>query len=133
MTRPERTKRPRKAQRIPEGLTADERAARLRQPTPPEPTRLRDRGLILGVCACGLLAGEALQLAVRDVDWQSGKVKVRQGKGKKDRILWVNEQSLEWLRRWRERRPVQDAVLFTTLAGAPLRDNYLRKMVKRYG
>jgi len=48
-------------------------------------------------------------------------------------VLWLNEEALEWLRRWRERRPVQRAVLFTTLAGKPLRDNYLRVMVKRYG
>jgi hypothetical protein len=34
---------------------------------------------------CGLQAKEALQLAVKDIDRPSGKLKVRQGKGKKDR------------------------------------------------
>jgi len=133
MTRPRRAKSPRKAQRIPEVLTADERAALLQQPTPRYPTGLRNRCLMLVMLDCGLRAREALQLAVRDIDWQSGKVKVRQGKGRKDRVLWLNEQALDWLRKWRERRPGPGALLFTTLAGKPLRDNYLRVMVKRYG
>jgi len=133
MTRPRRAKSPRKAHRIPEVLTAEERAALLQRTTPRYPTGLRNRCLMLVMLDCGLRAREALQLAVRDIDWQSGKVKVRQGKGRKDRILWLNEQALDWLRKWRERRPGQGALLFTTLAGKPLRDNYLRVMIKRYG
>ncbi len=133
MTRQRRAKGPQKAHRLPEVLTAEERAALLQQTTPRYPTGLRNRCLMLVMLDCGLRAREALQLAVRDIDWQSGKLKVRQGKGKKDRVLWLNEAALEWLRQWRERRPGQGAVLFTTLAGEPLRDNYLRAMVKRYG
>jgi site-specific recombinase XerD len=133
MTRGKQTPGPRKAQRIPEVLTAEERAVLLKQTTPRYPTGLRNRCLMLVMLDCGLRAREALQLEGRDIDWQSGKLKVRQGKGKKDRVLWLNEEALEWLRRWRERRLVQKAVLFTTLAGKPLRDNYLRVMVKRYG
>jgi site-specific recombinase XerD len=133
MTRQGRAQSPRKAHRIPEVLTTDERAALLTQPTPRYATGLRNRCLMLVMVDCGLRAREALQLEARDIDSQSGKLKVRQGKGKKDRVLWLNEAALEWLRRWRERRPVQTAALFTTLAGKPLRDNYLRVMVKRYG
>jgi integrase/recombinase XerD len=118
---------------VPEVLTAEERAALLKQTTPRYPTGLRNRCLMLVMLDCGLRAREALQLEGRDIEWQSGKLKVRQGKGKKDRVLWLNEAALEWLRRWRERRPRAGTLLFTTLAGAPLRDNYLRAMVKRYG
>ena len=49
--------------------------------------------------------------------------------GKKDRALWLNDEALEWLRKWRERQPVQTMLLFTTLVGAPLRDNYQRAEV----
>jgi integrase/recombinase XerD len=125
--------RTRQAQRLPETLTAEERQALLRQTHPRYPTGLRNRCLLLVMLDCGLRARETLQLAVRDLDWQSGTLKVRQGKGKKDRVLWLNEAALEWLRRWREKRPVPSALLFTTLAGKPLWDNYLRAMVKRYG
>jgi integrase/recombinase XerD len=35
----------------------------------------------------GLRAAEVLALTVYDIEWLSGKLTVRQGKGKKDRIL----------------------------------------------
>ncbi|MEE8291204.1 MAG: tyrosine-type recombinase/integrase, partial [Candidatus Tectomicrobia bacterium] len=77
-------------------------------------------------------------LKVKDLDWMSGKLKVKQGKGKMDRILWLNPQALEVLRKWREKRPQQadgrpTELLFTTLDGKLLSDRYLRVMVKRYG
>ncbi len=81
----------------------------------------------------GLRASEVLKLKVKDLDWMTGKLKVRQGKGKKDRILWLNPQALEVLRKWREKKPQQTDMLFTTLGGKLLSDRYLRAMVKRYG
>jgi integrase/recombinase XerD len=80
----------------------------------------------------GLRVSEVLSLRVSEVDWMSGKVTVKQGKGRKDRILWLNEDALGQLRAWRERRPVATELLFTTLAGKRVRDNYLWAMVKRY-
>jgi integrase len=43
----------------------------------------------------GLRAAEVLALTVYDLDWLSGQLTVRQGKGKKDRILWLNEPVLD--------------------------------------
>jgi integrase/recombinase XerD len=80
----------------------------------------------------GLRAAEVLALTVYDVDWLSGTLTVRQGKGRKDRILWLNEPVLEDLRRWRARRPGHDGgLLFTTLKGTPIHSSALRAMVKR--
>jgi integrase len=80
----------------------------------------------------GLRAAEVLALTVYDVDWLSGQLTVRQGKGKKDRILWLNERVLEDLRHWRARRPAQaQGLLFTTLQGTPIHASALRAMVKR--
>jgi integrase/recombinase XerD len=56
---------------------------------------------------------------------------VVQGKGKKDRILWLNEDDLELLGRWRGKRNIQSDLLFTTLQGEPIDDRYVRNMVKR--
>ena len=82
----------------------------------------------------GLRSNEVINLKVKDVDWSSGKVKVIQGKGKKDRIVWINEDSLEWLRKWREQRPdSKGGHLFTTLKGDPVKDSYMRAMLARYG
>jgi integrase/recombinase XerD len=78
----------------------------------------------------GLRSSEVLNLKVRDVDWMSGKLMVRQGKGKKDRALWLNEEDLEILRKWRERKP-ESPRLFTTLKGDPINARYLRALVER--
>ena len=48
----------------------------------------------------GLRAAEVLQVKIRDIDWSSGKLMVRQGKGKKDRSLWVGEEDLALLQLW---------------------------------
>src|SRR5712671_2967657 len=73
-------------------------------------------------------------LTVYDVDWLSGQFTVRQGKGKKDRILWLNETLLDELRRWRARRPASPTgLLFPTRTGTPVYSAALRAMVKRRG
>ena len=79
----------------------------------------------------GLRSSEVLNLKVNDLNWMSGKLSIRQGKGQKDRILWLNEEDLELLQLWRERHPEQRDLLFTTLQGRPVSDRYLRAMVKR--
>jgi len=124
--------KPRKAQRIPEVLTKEEIAALLAQPNPRYPTGLRNLCLMKVMLDAGLRASELLKLSTHDIDWRSGKLKVVEGKGRKDRVLWINEDCLLLLRRWREVKPDSTTTLFTTLNGKPLIDRYLRAMVKRY-
>jgi integrase len=64
----------------------------------------------------GLRVSEVLNLRVRDIEWMSGKLMVREGKGKKDRTLWVNDELLDLLKRWREKRS-QGEYLFSTHQG----------------
>ena len=84
----------------------------------------------------GLRLSEAIGLQWRDLDLISGRLFVRQGKGAKDRTLWVGETDLEALRRWRSRQVhavghVAEHV-FTTLAGSPVSGRYVQQMVRRY-
>ena len=123
---------PRKGRTLPAVLTLEERTALLNQPNRRAPTGLRNLCLLHVMLDAGLRAAEALAVRGRDVEWMSGKVTVRQGKGKKDRILWLNDIALEALRQWRERRPIPATRLFTTLQGTPIYSAYLRVMVKRY-
>jgi integrase/recombinase XerD len=119
---------------LPTTLTAAEAAALLRSANPRFPTGHRDRCLMQLMLNAGLRAAEVLALTVYDIDWMSGKLVVRQGKGGKDRVLWLNEGVLEALRRWRERRPQPaNGLLFTTLHGTPLHASQLRAMVKCRG
>jgi integrase/recombinase XerC len=79
----------------------------------------------------GLRCAEALSLRPRDVDLQRFLLRV-QGKGRKERVVPIEPALETYLREWRARRPSGET-FFTTLAGAPVGDRYVRKMVKRYG
>ena len=127
-----REKGQRKARRLPEILTGEEQTRLLEQPNPECKTGLRNLCMIRIMLNIGLRASEVIFLKVKHIDWMSGKVYVRQGKGNKDRVLWLGEEDLELLRQWREVKP-ESEYLFTTLQGNTLNDRYLRAMVKRLG
>jgi integrase/recombinase XerD len=80
---------------------------------------------------CGLRASEVLNLELCHLDLNAGILTVRNGKGGKDRQLWVNQDTLELVKRWLKARPVQSKLVFTTLEGGPVHDRALRAMVKR--
>ncbi len=117
--------------KLPEVLNDAERRTLLSAPRIQAPTGHRDLCLISLMLNAGLRASEVLNLHVGDIDWTSGQLMVRQGKGAKDRALWLNEPDLELLRSWRARRPVTSERLFITLKGTPVKDRDLREMVKR--
>jgi len=122
--------------KIPEVLTAEEQAALLREPNPRYPTGERNRLMLSVMLNTGLRLSEATGLRWREVDLNSGKLIVRQGKGAKDRTLWVGERDLGLLRHWRERQakvvPGAPSHVFTTLDGKPVSNRYVQEMVKRY-
>lgn len=118
------------ARRLPDTLNNQERILLLSQPNKNAPTGLRDLAMISLMLNAGLRASEVLNIFVKDVDWTSGKLIIKHGKGKKDRIVWINEQDLNILRQWREKKPDSN-LFFTTLKGNIIDDRYLRAMVKR--
>ncbi len=119
--------------KLPETLTEDECTKLTSQPKPRYPTGLRDLCMIRLMLNTGLRAAECLSLKVNDLDWMTGKLMVWEGKGKRDRTLWVNEDVLTLLRKWKQRRPTNGELLFTTLQGNKINDRALRAMVKRRG
>ncbi len=96
--------------KLPETLTPDECTALVAQPKPRYPTGLRDLAMIRLMLNTGLRAAECLNLQVGHIDWMTGKLMVREGKGKRDRTLWMNEDVLTLLRKWREKRSAQSDV-----------------------
>ena len=121
--------------KIPEVLTQDEQERLLAQPNPRYPTGARNKTMIQLMLDTGLRLSEACNLKWNDIDLNTGKLMVRQGKGAKDRALWIGEQDLELLRTWRERQAKDvkgnPAHVFTTLAGKPVSPRYVQKMVAR--
>ena len=120
-----------RVKKLPETLNTQERKALLAAPRLQAPTGHRDLCMMTLMLNAGLRASEVLHLRGRDIDWTSGQLMVREGKGKKDRSLWLSEPDLDLLRAWKSRRPVAGELLFTTLRGTPIKDRDLRAMVKR--
>ena len=66
----------------------------------------RGRLLLRLAYACGLRVSELMHLRVADIDSSRGVIVVRQGKGRKDRLVPLSPQMLEELRAyWRGHRP----------------------------
>lgn len=120
-----------RGRKLPESLNVEEVKGLLAQPNPRYPTGLRNLCMLKVMLQIGLRASEVLKLKSTDIDWRNGKLKVVEGKGKKDRILWLNEDCLDVVRLWKQKKPESD-FFFCTLDGKKIGDRYLRTMVKRY-
>lgn len=121
--------------KLPVVLTEDEQARLLEQPNPRYLTGKRNRTTLNLMLNTGLRLAEATALKWRDLDLTTGKLMVRQGKGAKDRTLWVAEADTKRLRSWRERQAKECGEykhVFTTLQGKPLGHRYVQRMVARY-
>jgi len=108
----------------------------LDQPNPRYPTGQRNHLILKIMLDTGLRASEATNLKWNHIDLMSGKLMVREGKGSKDRSLWLSEDDLGLLQEWKKRQADEIdkkcSYIFTTLNGDPIQNRYLRKMVKRY-
>lgn len=98
-------------------------------------TPQRNKTMIKLMLNTGLRVSEVINLKWRYIDLQPGKLKVINGKGGKDRVLWFNDSTLNLLRVWRERqaKEVGDMdYVFTASTGNKLKDRDIRSMVYRY-
>ena len=83
----------------------------------------------------GLRLSEMLDLCWKDINLMTGQLKVVQGKGKRDRILWISDTMLEELQSWREDQAEHIGVteyVFSNRYGKRLADRDVREMVNRY-
>ena len=107
----------------------------MRQCSRRAPTGVRNRALIAVCWRCGLRIGEALALAVKDFDPESGTLVVQRGKGGKRRVVGVDAGTVALVGRWLElrgkRRIPKGGPLFCTLAGRPLDQSYIRHLLPR--
>ena len=122
--------------RPPVTLTGKEQKTLLAQPNPRYPTGERNHLLLRLMLDTGLRLAEATGLEWANIDIATARLLVRQGKGAKDRVLWLGESLLECLGRWRKRQvrvcPSAPDHVFTTLQGQPLQHRYVQEMVRRY-
>jgi integrase/recombinase XerD len=91
----------------------------------------RDRVLFQTAYACGLRLGELLHLRCTDIDSARMFVVVRQGKGRKDRLVPLSQRLLDELRLyWRRYRP--GTWLFPgARPGRPLCESFVQRLCQR--
>ncbi len=117
--------------KLPEILDDQEQAALLLAPNQKAPTGCRNHAILKVMLDAGLRASEAISLKEGDINWRSGQLTVRCGKGGRDRTLWINSSCLEALEAWRKIKPAS-TYLFCTLNGGVMCGRYVREFVKRY-
>lgn len=103
-----------------------------------DPLGLRDRTMMEVLYSTGIRRFELAGLQVYDLDTDRGTVTIRQGKGRKDRIVPIGERALHWISRYLDEvRPSlvvlpDDGVLFLNEQGRPLALDYLTNLMKGY-
>ena len=128
---------PRMEYRLPKTiLTVSEIEQVLAQPDVHDPLGLRDRALMEMLYCTGIRRRELAGLKLYDIDTERGTVTIRQGKGKKDRVLPLGERAAAWVEKYiHEARPrivfdPDDYTLFLSNAGEPFSLDYLTQLVR---
>ncbi len=102
------------------------------------PYGVRDRAMLETLYSTGVRRMELVNLQLYDIDAARQTLLVREGKGRKDRLLPLGDRALEWVERYRlEVRPglargADEGCLFLTDYGEPWRRGRLGDMVKKY-
>ncbi len=122
---------------LPKSLTETEVEALLDAPAVEDVLGLRDRAMLELLYASGLRVSELVSAGVAQVNLNQGVVRIT-GKGGKERLVPIGEESLSWLERYlREGRPELlkgklCAALFVTQRGAAMTRQAFWYLVKRY-
>lgn len=122
---PELIDRPRKPKQLPNVLSKEEVKQILEAPA-----NIKHRAMLSLVYACGLRRGELLNLRIHDVDSKRMLLKVRQAKGRKDRIVPLPEGILQLLRTYYKYARPHTYLFEGTNKGEPYSEGSLQKVLK---
>jgi integrase/recombinase XerD len=132
---------PRKVQHIPHNvLSASEVEAVIMQVDLGWWLGLRDRALLEVLYSTGIRRFELCKLQCRDIFMESGVVLIREGKGRKDRMVPIGERALAWVEKYKQDlRPVlvakedkDEGTLFLSCRGKSMAAANLNRIVSDY-
>jgi len=130
---------PRVGHRLPKAvLTASEVEQILIQTDVKDVLGLRDRAILETFYSTGMRRLELARLKVWDVDLERATVCIRQGKGKKDRLIPLGDRTALWVSKYvEESRPrlvtePDDKTLFVSNVGEPFSLDHLSDLVRGY-
>ena len=121
--------------KIPEVLSQIEQEKLLSQFNVRYVTPQRNKTMIFVLLNSGLRLAEVTCLKWEHINLMTGQLKVVQGKGKKDRILWLNEETLDMLKAWKERQFKEygkQELVYPTRTGKKNDGKAVRKMISIY-
>jgi integrase/recombinase XerD len=100
-------------------------------------SNVRDRAILETLYSTGIRRMELIGLKIYDLDADRGTVMVRQGKGRKDRMIPIGERALAWIDKYqREHRPTLvidgSPVLFVNNLGDQFTPGQLTRLVRDY-
>lgn len=119
------------SRKLPKVLSQDEQERIFVQFNTRYDSGLRNLCIVRVILDAGLRAVEVVAVKSDHLDMKTGKLLVQQGKGAKDRTLWLSSDLRDQIGQWLERRPDSEW-LFPTRSGTQLSTRYLRQMVKTY-
>lgn len=120
--------------KLPVILTPNEEEKLLREFNSRYHTSYRNREMIRLALETGMRISEVLSLRWEELEPEAGAVKVRiiDGKGKKDRVIFISPVMYDRLIKYAERFELQQkGLVFTTFKGTPVKDAYIRKMMRQ--
>jgi integrase/recombinase XerD len=130
---------PKEEKRLPPAvLTAAEVERALNATDVSSPVGLRDRAMLETLYSTAMRCSELVALEVYDVEPDRRIITIRQGKGRKDRVVPIGRRALSWLEKYlADVRPQlveqsSSAKLFVTSTGRPLGRTHLSAVVRRY-
>ena len=126
---------PRREQHLPSVLRENEVAELIgERPVEGDRAGLRDRAMAETLYSTGLRIGELVALNWADLDLEMSMLRVRHGKGNKERIVPIGEPAIEALHAWRRNMPVANdrgGPIFTNLRGGRITTRSVETIVAR--
>jgi len=91
----------------------------------------RDTLVLSVLTETGVRASELLQINIEDIDFSDSSITIRNGKGRKPRIVFIGSTCRKQLRKYLNKRKSQDGALFITNQGTRLTFSGLRQIIRR--
>jgi len=117
--------------KLAEILTSDEELALLNQFNSRYPAPARNRAMVLVALNTGARIADLVNMRWEDLTIDSGKWHIKQGKGKKDRVVFIKPGVIDELIKLAEQTDRErKGNIFVTRDGGPVQCQYLRNMIR---
>ena len=130
---------PKLEKRLPKAILSESEAERvLNEADVNDGMGLRDRAILETFYSTGIRRMEMISLNIQDIDAERGTLTVRQGKGKRDRMIPIGERAVLWIEKYLDEvRPElccgrDEGTLFLNRMGEAISANGLTSLVRGY-